>query len=72
MGEGRRRSRVAVWGRGVHKGHFQLPVGMVVRGGRRQFICHPALHICHKRVFCVRQTDLHILGSEGHPVEARI
>jgi len=56
----------------VHKGHFQLPVGMVVRGGRRQFICHPALHICHKRVFCVRQTDLHILGSEGHPVEARI
>ena len=42
MGEGRRRWRVADWGsrwRGRHRGHFQSPCGVVVRGGRRQSIC---------------------------------
>ena len=27
---------------GVHKGHFHIPGGMVVRGGRRHSICQPA------------------------------
>jgi len=41
MGEGSRRCRMAAWDKpikgwgGVHKEHFQIPVGMVVRGGRR-------------------------------------
>jgi len=41
MGEGKRRRRSAPWDegtRGVHKGHFHIPAGMVVRGGRRQSI----------------------------------
>ena len=45
MGKGRRRWRVAGWGRrwrGRHRGHFQSPRGIAVRGGRRQSICHPA------------------------------
>jgi len=38
MGEGRRRGPRAAWVQeegGEHKGHFQIPAGMVVRGGRR-------------------------------------
>jgi len=47
--------RFAVWGkrwRGGHMGHFQVPVGMVVRGGRRQFICHPSLHMSQRSILC--------------------
>jgi len=41
----------------VHEGHFQVPCGMVVRGGRRQSICHPALHMSQKENFMfVKQT----------------
>ena len=29
----------------LHDGHFQIPTGMVVRGGRRQSIRQPALHM---------------------------
>ena len=29
----------------MREGHFQVSRGMVVRGGRRQSICHPALHL---------------------------
>jgi len=39
MREARQRCCVAAWGRewrGVHSGHFQVPCGMVVRGGKRQ------------------------------------
>jgi len=48
MGEGKRRCRSGPWDEGaggVHKGHFYIPAGMVVRGGRRQSICQPALHM---------------------------
>ena len=41
MGEGKRRCRRASQDKGaggVHKGHFHIPAGMVVRGGRRQSI----------------------------------
>jgi len=46
MGEGKRRCRRAPRNKGaggVHKGHFHIPGGMVVRGGggsRRRYICH--------------------------------
>ena len=49
MGEGRRRWSVAGWGRrwrGRHRGHFQIPCGIVARGGRRQFICKKPEHLC--------------------------
>ena len=36
---------------GVHKGHFHIPGGMVVRGGRRQSICQPALHMSQRSIF---------------------
>ena len=32
-------------GAGGIEGNFQIPCGIVVRGGRRQSICHPALHM---------------------------
>jgi len=54
MGEGRPRWSVAVWGRrwrGRHRGHFQIPCGIVRRGGRRQSICHPALHILQRSIW---------------------
>ena len=53
MGEGRRRCRVTVLGRrwrGVHRGHFQVPGGMEIRGGRRQSTCHPALHMSQRSI----------------------
>jgi len=53
MGEGRRRFSVAVWGRrwrGRRRGHFKVPCGIVVRGGRRQPICHPALHMSQRSI----------------------
>jgi len=56
----------------MHRGYFQVPCRMVVRGGRKQSICHCRLrYICHKEAFYIRQTDSKILGSEYHPVEAR-
>ena len=74
MGEGRRRCNVAVWGkrwRGMHRGLFQVPCGMAVRGRRRQ--SYTILrYIGHKEALHVRQTDSDILGSEyHHPMEAR-
>jgi len=39
LGEGRRRCRQAAWDEGW-RGHFKIPVGMVVRGGRRQYSRH--------------------------------
>ena len=38
IGEGRRKSRRVTWnegGQGLHKGHFHIPAGMVVRGWTR-------------------------------------
>jgi len=54
IGEGRRRCRVPGWGRtrrwrGMYKGHFQVPRGMAVRGGRRQSACHRSL-ACHENM----------------------
>ena len=40
MGEGTRRCRSGPWDEGtggVHEGHFNIPAGMVVRGGRRPY-----------------------------------
>jgi len=37
----------------VHRGHFQVPCGMAVRGGRRQSICHPALHMSQRSMWCL-------------------
>jgi len=54
MGEGKRRCRSAPRDKGaggVHKGHFHIPAGIVVRGGRRQFICHPALYMSQRSIF---------------------
>jgi len=53
--EGRWRCRVAICGRrwrGMHRRHFQVPCGMAVRGGRRQSICHPGLHMSQRRILC--------------------
>ena len=36
----------------LHRGHFQVPFGMVVRGGRRQSTCHPALHMSQRSILC--------------------
>jgi len=72
MGKGRRRWSVAVWGRrwlwrGRHKGHFQIPCGIVVRGERRQpnAILH---YICHRAAFDVRQMDSDILDNGYRPM----
>jgi len=57
MEEGKRRFRSGLWDEGtggVHKGHFQIPAGMVVRGGRRQSICNRC-YICHREAFLGRQ-----------------
>ena len=53
MGEGKRRCRSGPWDEGaggVHKGHFHIPAGMVVWGGRRQSICQPALHMSQRSI----------------------
>jgi len=68
MGEGMRRCCVAAWGkglRGVHRGNFQVPIGMMVRVGRRQSICHPEFP-CHRGAFYVRQMDYDILDSRTY------
>ena len=38
----------------MHRGHFQVPCGMVVRSGRRQSLCHPALHMSQRSIFVKR------------------
>jgi len=53
---------------GVHAGHSQIPVGMVVRGGNRKSITI-LCYICHKGAFSLRQTDSGILGSGYRPGE---
>jgi len=32
-------------------GYYQIPARMVVRGGRRQSICQPALHTSQRSIF---------------------
>jgi len=48
---------------GVHKGHFHIPTGMVVRVGGGQSICQPALHMSQRSIF-FRQRDLYV--TEEH------
>jgi len=65
MGAGRRSCHVTIWGkrwRGVHEGHFQVRCGMVVRGGRRQSMCHPALHISQREHFMFVKRTLSCLA----------
>jgi len=53
MGEGRWRCRRATWdegAEGIHEGHFHIAAGMVVRGGRRQCICQPSLHMSQSSI----------------------
>ena len=52
MGEGRRRCRSAPQDKGaggVHKGHFHIPGGMVVRGGKEEV--QAALHMSQRSIF---------------------
>jgi len=68
MGEGKRRCRSGPWDEetgGVHKGPFHIPAGIVVRGGRRQSICQPALHMS-QRSFFPRQRDFDTPGTVYH------
>ena len=44
--------------RGVHRGHSQVPCGMAIRGGRRQTMCHPALHMSQRSIWCSSNTYL--------------
>ena len=50
----------------MYKGHFQVLCGMSVRGGRRQSICHPALHmkIFKKLFFFNFVTSLYVVSVE--------
>jgi len=53
MGVGKQRCRSGPWDEGaagVHRGHFHIPAGMVVREGSRQFICQPALHMSQRSI----------------------
>jgi len=67
MGKGKRRCRSVPWYEGtggVHKVHFHIPAGMVVRGGRRQSICQPALHMSQRSLFfLVKGTLTHLTLS---------
>ena len=56
MGEGRRRCHRGPWDGGAGginplQGNFHNQAGMVVRGGRRQSICQPALHMSQRSIF---------------------
>ena len=56
-----------MWGRrwhGRHRGHFQIPCGIVVRGGRRQIM----RYICHRGASDVRQMDSDILDNGYRPM----
>jgi len=35
----------------LHKGYFQIPAGMVVRGERRWSTLQPALHLSQRSIF---------------------
>jgi len=53
MVEGKRRWRSGPWDEGaggVHKGHFHIPAGMVVREGGRQSICKLALQMSQRSI----------------------
>jgi len=59
MEEGKRRCRSGPWDegtRGVYQGHFHIPAGMVVVGGRRQSNANQR-YICHREAFFPRQRD---------------
>jgi len=61
MGEGKRRCRSAPRDKGaggVHKAHFHIPGGMVVRGVRRQSICQPSLYMSQRSIFSSAVTHL--------------
>jgi len=52
MGEGKQRCRKGPWYQvteGVQKGHFRIPAGMVLRGGRRQSCV--SLHMSQRSIF---------------------
>jgi len=55
---------------GVHKGHFHVPAGIVVRGGRLQFICQSALHMSQRSIFSSPR-DFDISGTVYHLMETR-
>jgi len=53
MGEGRWRCRRATCDEGtegIHEGHVHITAGMVVRGGRRQSKCQPALQMSQRSI----------------------
>jgi len=61
MGEKRRSCPRATWDKGaerIHKGHFHIPAGMVVRRGQYT----NRRYICHRGAFFLRQKDFDILG----------
>ena len=63
MGEGKRRCRRTSQDKGaggVHKGHFHIQGGMVVRGERKHSICQPALHVTEKHFFLVKRAVTHL------------
>ena len=63
MGEGKRRCRSAPRDKGAgggHKGQFRISGGMVVRGGRRQSIFQPVLHMSQRSTFIL------VKGSVTH------
>ena len=62
MGQGKRRCRRALRDKGaggVHKGHFHIPAGKVVRGGRRQSICG-VTYVTEKHFFLVKGAVTHL------------
>jgi len=71
MGERKQRCRSGPWDEGageVHKGHFHIAAGMVVRGGGRHSICQLSLHMSQRSTFSsskgLRHT-WHCVSSEG-------
>jgi len=60
IGEGKwscRRAPLDKGARGVHNGHFHIARGIVVRGGRRQSVCQPALHMSQRSIFPCQRAD---------------
>jgi len=56
MGEGKRRCRSGPWDEGaggVHKGHFHIPAGMVVRGWSRSHMPTCVTYVTEKHFFLV-------------------
>jgi len=50
----------------MHKGHFQVSRGMTVRGGRRQSICHPALHMSQRKTREFQTQLLHYFSKSDN------